>query len=297
MIGRRQDERTGGVGARRSERVAMLRQARETGEPVPAGAALAIGGEAPARRDPWAEPWDDEPRAPLGRRVGRGALTLLNALVVIVVIGGLGFAGGGFLRYFDEVESFVPPPLTEVARADGIVALTGGPQRLEAAGRLLQAGRADQLLVSGVNLRATEPQLRRLLGVDDATFACCVELGFEARDTIGNARETSTWFGRLTDEATGVLGSGDASRLIVVTSNYHMRRALHEIGRALPGVALEPYPVHGLDLSDGEWWRKAGNWRLLIGEYGKLVLARARDYPAIARILGSVLAPAPAADL
>ena len=250
---------------------------------------------APHERDPWAEPWDDEPRPPLRRRLARVLGGLAYALVLVVVIGALGFGLGGFLRYLDEVERFAAPPIADVARADGIVVLTGGPLRLEAAGALLEGGRADQLLVSGVNLRATEPQVRRLLGVSDANFACCVELGFEARDTIGNARETTAWFERLSDEEVGTLGRGEGRSLIVVTSNYHMLRALHELKRSLPDVALTPYAVQGLDLR-GDWWRSAANWRLLVSEYGKLFLARMREVPVLGPAVGSVVAPPPAAD-
>ena len=251
------------------------------------------GAEEPARRDPWNEPWDPD-RPSLRRRMGSVLASVVNLLVLVVFVGGLGFALGGFLRFFDEVEDHHPMPVSAVEQADGIVVLTGASYRLAAAGELLAAGRAEHLLVSGVNLRATEPQVRSLLDVRQATFACCVELGFEARDTIGNAREAAGWFGRLTDEANGALGPLGEPRLIVVTSNYHMPRALHELGLALPDVSLVPYPVKGVDLTDEGWWRKASHWRLLVGEYGKLILARAREYPALSGLLSRVVAPAPA---
>ena len=306
MIGRMEGAEERQARQRREARLAMLRDTRAVPSAGPvaaldAGSAQAasrpIGSERPGKdgptTDPWAEPWDQGPRTPLWRRAIKALGGLANVLILVVVIGGVGFATGGFLRYFDEVEGFVPPPVTAVAPADGIVVLTGGPRRLAAAGRLLEADRGAELLVSGVNLRVTEPQLRDLLGVDTAAFACCVELGFEARDTIGNARETAAWFARLTDEESGAVGRGAGRRLIVVTSNYHMRRALHELKRALPSVTLEPYPVHGVDLTVDDWWREAGTWRLLLGEYGKLMLAQARDYPAIARLLSGFFAPSP----
>ena len=243
--------------------------------------------------NPWQEPWDPD-RPSLHRRLGGALAGLVNVLILVVVVGGIGFAVGGFLRFIDEVNEHSPATVAQVGEADGIVVLTGGPRRLAAAGELLAAGRAEQLLVSGVNLRATEPQVRSLLDVRQATFACCVELGFEARDTIGNARETAGWFARLTDEANGVLAGITAPRLIVVTSNYHMPRAMHELGLALPEVRLVPYPVRGVNLEADRWWRDASAWRLLVGEYGKLILARAREYPLLSGMLARIVSPAPA---
>ena len=260
---------------RRGDRLAMLRD--------------------PEAEHPASRTGRSEPQRPPMRRVVRGAIGTIYALALLVVIGGLGFFAGSFLHFFNEVESFSTPPVSEVASADGIVVLTGGPQRLEAAGRLLEAGRADHLLVSGVNLRTTEPQIKRLLSIDDAAFSCCVELGFEARDTIGNAREAAAWFRRLTDDATGEVGRSDAPRLIVVTSNYHMRRALLELSRALPDVRLDAYAVKGIDLDREGWWREPAVLRLAFGEFAKLVFARSRDYPVAGRVLGSLLAPAPPA--
>lgn len=224
----------------------------------------------------------------------RGALSavasVLQFLIVAALIGGLGFVAGGFLRFVEQVEAYDIASSESLETADAIVVLTGGPMRLEASGDLLKSQRARHLLVSGVNLRTTEPQVRSLLDVNDDLFSCCVELGFEARDTRGNAREGASWFARLTDEESGPIGGQGSYRLILVTSNYHMQRSLHEFRRLLPQVELVPHAVRGLDMSSPTWWREAGNWRLLLGEYGKLLLARSRDYPAISTVLDRVLA-------
>jgi uncharacterized SAM-binding protein YcdF (DUF218 family) len=119
------------------------------------------------------------------------------------------------------------------AEAEGVVALTGGSDRvLEAAG-LLARGQARRLLITGVNPATRDADLARILPMSKELFACCVDLGYRAHDTAGNAVETRDWL-----KAHAIKGP-----LIVVTSNYHMPRALAELSAALPGVTLYPYSV------------------------------------------------------
>src|SRR3954447_3887968 len=78
-------------------------------------------------------------------------------------------------------------------RADGIVVLTGGDNRVEAGAKLMSEGRAKRMLISGVNRRVTREEMQKLLGLDSQLFNCCVDLGYEALDTVGNADETRSW--------------------------------------------------------------------------------------------------------
>ncbi|HEY3847259.1 MAG TPA: YdcF family protein [Acetobacteraceae bacterium] len=122
----------------------------------------------------------------------------------------------------------VPPP----PEADGIVALTGGAERVETALRLLQAHRAAWLLLSGIGIGVDLAVLAHRAQVEPAPLAARVTLGRQATSTRGNALETAAW-----------ARDHDIHTLIVVTAYYHMPRALTELRRALPGVALYPEPV------------------------------------------------------
>jgi uncharacterized SAM-binding protein YcdF (DUF218 family) len=64
--------------------------------------------------------------------------------------------------------------------------------------------------------------------------------------------------------------------VIVVTSNYHMPRALAELGRVMPGVTLIPYSVVDNNVHLDRWWTFPGTTRLLISEYLKYLPALAR---------------------
>jgi uncharacterized SAM-binding protein YcdF (DUF218 family) len=151
----------------------------------------------------------------------------------------------------------VPPP----PDADGIVALTGGADRVETALRLLQAHRARWLLLSGIGVGVDLAVLAHRAGVDPAPLASQVTLGRWATTTRGNALETAAW---ASDQ--------DIHTLIVVTAYYHMPRALTELRRALPGMKLYPDPV--LQPRSGGLGRVV-TLRLIVEEYTKYLLALA----------------------
>ncbi len=175
-------------------------------------------------------------------RSGRPLRRSLGVAAALAVLWLGGFAW--FLR-LAERPAVLPP------QADGIVALTGGAGRVETALRLLAEGRARVALVSGVGGAAAFSLLAHRAGVDPELQAR-VTLGRAARSTRGNAAETAAW-----------ARANDLRSLIVVTAYYHMPRALAELARTLPGVALYPAPVSTPDAS----------WHLLAGEYGKWLAA------------------------
>jgi uncharacterized SAM-binding protein YcdF (DUF218 family) len=172
----------------------------------------------------------------------------------------------GLLIFAAQVQHERPP--APAPTADGVVALTGASDaRIAEAVDLVAQGRARRMLVSGVNASVTREQLRLALGVAHPVYDCCVELGYQAEDTIGNAREIADWARR----------NGFHS-LIVVTSDYHMPRSLMEIRGALPGVKLVPYPVATPSLDAPHWWRSATGARRMTVEYCKFLIVAAREF-------------------
>jgi uncharacterized SAM-binding protein YcdF (DUF218 family) len=165
--------------------------------------------------------------------------------------------GTGFAWFVHEAGQPATPP----AKADGIVVLTGGPERIETGLLLLAAGHAPALLVSGLGSALDTAELARRAGLDPAALAGRVTLGRAATSTHTNAAETAEW----------VLREKIRS-LIVVTAGYHMPRALAELRPALPGVTLYPAPVlAGTRRNTGQI--RAPSWRLLAEEYVKWLAA------------------------
>lgn len=183
-------------------------------------------------------------------------LTFIAILVLIWLIGLFVFA--------DRVRGYTPAP--EPERADAIVALTGpSAERVNAAIRLLEQDKGDRVLISGVNREVRRQELRALTPGSNRLFNCCVDLGFEAEDTVGNAQEIAAWA-----DAKGY------KSLIVVTSDYHMPRALTEIRAAAPGVELTAYAVETPSLDNSRWWRAAVTARRMTLEYLKYLAALGR---------------------
>ena len=195
------------------------------------------------------------PRRAYWRSAGPIGFCLIAFLTAMIAAGFVGFANS-LAREERSLE----------IEAESVVALTGGSDRVFEAAGLLARRQAHRLLITGVNRTTHGPALERILPISRELFNCCVDLGYRAQDTEGNARETREWMQRL-----GLKGP-----LIVVTSNYHMPRALLELAAALPGVELYPYPVVGEHVRVETYLEDRRVLRLLLREYFKYLRALAR---------------------
>ncbi|MCJ8159241.1 YdcF family protein [Sphingomonas sp. LaA6.9] len=107
---------------------------------------------------------------------------------------------------------------------DAIVVLTGAPGRIERGLALLEDKRAKRMLVSGVYRDVKPHELALAQHAPMALFDCCIDLGREATDTRSNAQETADW-----------IRKHDYRSVRLVTTDWHMWRARHELERALDG--------------------------------------------------------------
>lgn len=147
--------------------------------------------------------------------------------------------------------------------ADGIVVLTGGDDRITAGLDLIAGHRGRRLLISGVNRTHRSPEeLSRRIG--EALPGCCIDLGYRAMNTIGNADEAREWTARW----------GFRS-IMVVTSDFHMARSLTEFSRAMPGVKLIAHPVPSRYVRH-PWWSSRVLAQSLAGEYVKFLASTVR---------------------
>ncbi len=210
---------------------------------------------------------DDSPRNRLFSRRGRLRRFVRIAILVFVVTAGAVF--GGFLWFADSVATMRPP---EGARADAIIVLTGGYQRIDQAVGLLRDKVGNRLLISGVNPSTTRAQIRKMTQSSPDLFACCVDMGYKAIDTIGNANEAAGW----------IRDKGYTS-IVVVTNNYHMHRSLHELRSASPDTEFIAYPVINSDLSRTNWFANPDVLRTMMYEYAKFVVAALRDLTGIGK--------------
>src|SRR5581483_617101 len=195
-------------------------------------------------------------RVRLTRRLGRAAAWIAAIFAVVLLAGFICFTFG--------------LPSDEVVldrNADGIVVLTGGSSRVNDAMELLASGRGKRLLITGVYAGTTTNDIAREVAApeDKRLLACCVDLDYSALNTLGNAVQARRW---ATDH--------NFHSLIVVTSAYHMPRALAELAHQLPDVTLVPYPVVSDQFRIEPWWSNGNTTRLVLSEYLKYLAAKVR---------------------
>ena len=187
---------------------------------------------------------------------------IIGFLTMTAGAGGAVLLGAGFCWFVLMI------PTEEVTldrNADGIVVLTGAAARIPDAIELLATDHGKRLLISGVHRDTRAREIARLTPVYAKYFACCIDLDRSALNTFGNALETKRW-----------ARQNNFNSLIVVTSNWHMPRAMAELAHQLPDMTLIPFPVISPRMKDRPWWSNLDTARLLFAEYLKYLFALVR---------------------
>jgi uncharacterized SAM-binding protein YcdF (DUF218 family) len=185
-----------------------------------------------------------------------GFLTMTIGLVILLML------AGGFFWFAWQIQTEEAP----LGRsADGIVVLTGAASRIPDAIELLAAERGKRLLISGVHRDTRAKEIASLTPLYSKLFNCCIDLDRSALNTFGNAIETKRW-----------AVEHNFNSLIIVTSNWHMPRAMAEMRHQLPQATLIPYPVISEKVRSESWWTDFETLRLLFAEYLKFIFAHAR---------------------
>lgn len=141
------------------------------------------------------------------------------------------FLGGFALFCYDTRHQ--SPPQQIMPDIEAIVVLTGGSERIHISLELLKTHPNLTLLISGVPPYVS---LKNILQYNDPSFPPTlyhqITLDTHALTTIGNALETTKWARR-----------NHFHHILLVTSNYHMRRALLEFQQYAPEISFTAYPV------------------------------------------------------
>ncbi|MBB5517914.1 YdcF family protein [Amphiplicatus metriothermophilus] len=182
---------------------------------------------------------------------------------VIFILLAIGLAWTAGLVAF--IAGLPAPAGEDGATADGVVVYTGGGARIAAGMSLMQRGAGRRLLISGVNPDISRDEIAKMWPGAAETFDCCVDLGAAARSTEGNAQEVSEW----------AAAHGFRS-LILVTSEYHMPRALLETHARMKSAEIAPHPVASGYLDARGRPASTEAWRRLAVEYSKFLAARVK---------------------
>src|ERR1700727_3641513 len=198
----------------------------------------------------------NEPNVSAAPRKKRRAVIVSVLAIAFVAL------AAGFVGFLSQLHGTEAKPSRS---ADGIVVLTGGASRVSDAMELLADGYGKRLLISGVHPTNAVSDISRSLSDNQEYLSCCVDLDRSAVNTRSNAAETRRW-----------AHDRGFKSLIVVTSNYHMPRAIVELSHAMPDIALIPYAVVGDKWRDEPWWTSGATFRLLLSEYVKYVAVEMR---------------------
>ncbi len=145
------------------------------------------------------------------------------------------------------------PAAADTAKVDAIIVITGGKGRIEHAASLLADGKGKRLLIAGADPSVRKVDLVRRLGGKQRLFDCCIDLGSESVDTRSNAEEAKRWVERRRYKS-----------VRLVTSDWHMRRAMYEFKRQIDGdIEIVPDAI-----------RTEPRFGTLFGEYNKYLLRR-----------------------
>ncbi len=192
-----------------------------------------------------------------GEKRGRGLALAASAAALVAIAW-----GAGLFAFAAAIPSEVADTAT---RTDAIVVLTGGSMRLGAGLELLSREKARKMFVSGVYRGVDVAKLLEQSKATPEEFECCVSIGHSADNTAGNAKETAAW----------LEGQGFRS-LRLVTSGYHMPRALLEFRHVLPDAELVLHPVFPDNVKRDRWWAWPGTSSLIVSEYNKFLIAWTR---------------------
>lgn len=189
---------------------------------------------------------------------------LLAALVLVLVI------AVGLPRYLgpdDLSKCEEGPALGTCATADAIVVVSGGDTnaRVQEGVTLFKQGWSEQLIFSGA--AADETGLSNALAMKRYAMKLGVDESFISieefsRNTAENAANTALY-----------IQQNNLSRIILVTSAYHQRRASLEFSRRVgEGVQVINHPVPTDRQWSSYWWLTPVGWWLAGGELVKILL-------------------------
>ncbi len=183
---------------------------------------------------------------------------VVGFVVLAVSLWIIGFAN--FLAANGDAEIAQPDPTQSL----GIVVLTGGTDRIAWGMQALSDGRGERLLISGVNEIATREELGGLVADPRNLFECCVDLDYASVNTAANATQAIAW-----------ARDNEFNGLWVVTSYYHMPRALLEFRHHDADFTIYPLSVEPENYDANDWWHP-NTLRILGWEYTKYELALMR---------------------
>ena len=153
-----------------------------------------------------------------------------------------------------------------------IVILTGGTNRIKDGLKIIEDFKKSKrinykILVSGTGIGFTKSSLKKKLGpnFNAQLIECCIDLDSVSKNTITNASETFKWTNK-----------NNIKEFILITSNYHMPRAILEFKNIMPNLKINTYVITPKKHDIKNWLSSYQTFSLVFTEYCKYIVAHIR---------------------
>ena len=165
-----------------------------------------------------------------------------------------------FLTKYNNIES------------PNIVILTGGANRIKDGLKIIEDFKNSEninykILVSGTGMGFTKSSLKKKLGpnFNSQLIQCCIDLDGVSKNTLTNASETFKW-----------TSENNIKEFILITSNYHMPRAILEFKNVMPNLKIYTYAITPKKHDMENWLSSYQTFSLVFTQYCKFIIAGLR---------------------
>ena len=176
------------------------------------------------------------------------------------------------ISLFNFKEKILSLQKHSVTLNSNIVILTGGSNRIKDGLKIINNvdifTKANlKILISGTGKGFTKKSLKEMLtlNINLKLLECCIELESISKDTYSNASETYKW-----------VKMNNINKFILITSNYHMPRAILEFKNKMPNLEIFIYPITPKNHNITNWLNSSETFSLIFIEYSKLLIASLR---------------------
>ena len=157
-------------------------------------------------------------------------------------------------------------------KSSNIVILTGGTNRIKDGLNIInhfdKSKRTKfKILVSGTGKGFSKNSLIKQIGpnFNPKLIECCIYLDSVSKNTLTNAIETSKWANR-----------NDLKEFILITSNYHMPRAILEFKNVMPNHKIYTFAITPRKHNIKEWMSSYETFSLIFKEFCKYIVSNLR---------------------
>ncbi len=129
-----------------------------------------------------------------------------------------------FINFINNIDQ----DFVNYTESNNIVVITGNSGRLKAAIDIMTLKKEASLMISGVAKGVKYSEIIKNNKINKKK----VQLGYHAKSTFGNAIETKIW-----------INKNNIKDFILVTDDWHMKRALLLFRNAMPNINIFPYKL------------------------------------------------------